>query len=190
MNEWWQSLVGPERVFWGIAIASTILQILMFAGSLIAGSDVDADVDAGSDAGHGDAGVKFLSVRALVAFFVGFGWAGAMALHHGYGLEVATLIAFLSGLVFMGVIFAIMRVMMSLRDDGTLNYQNAIGQTCQVYVTIPAARSGRGQVELMIQGRLITVQAVTEHSAALPPQASVAVTAMEPGNLLVVKPLH
>ena len=78
MNEWWQSLVGPERVFWGIAIASTLLQILMFAGSLIAGSDVDADVD--SDAGHGDAGVKFLSVRALVAFFVGFGWAGAMAL--------------------------------------------------------------------------------------------------------------
>ena len=188
MNEWWHALAGPERIFWGIAIASTLIQLLIFAGSLLASSDVDADMDAGSDVGHGDAGVKFLSVRALVAFFVGFGWAGAMALHHGYELGVATLIAFGTGIVFMAVIFFIMRAMMSLRDDGTLDYRNAIGSICQVYVTIPAARAGRGQVELMIQGRLVTVHAVTGHGSPLPPQTSVSVTAVEPGNLLVVKP--
>lgn len=186
MNEWWQSLAGPERVFWGIAIASTTLQIVMFLGSLFGGHDMDGD----SDASHGDAGVKFLSVRAFVAFLVGFGWTGAMAMRQGFGLGPSTVIAFFSGLVFMAVIFAIMRAMMTLRDDGTLDYQNAVGTTCRVYVTIPPARSGYGQVELMIQSRLTTVQAVTDHPEALRPQASVTVTEIEPGNLLVVKPLH
>lgn len=188
MNEWWDSLIGAERVFWAIAIGATVLQVLMFVGSLLGGGDSDADIDVDPDTGHGDVGAKFLSIRAIVAFLVGFGWAGAMAMRAGQDAGIATVIAFFSGLVFMGVIFAVMRMMMSLRDDGTLNYQNAVGQTCQVYVTIPPARSGRGKVELMIQGRLITVNAVTEHAEELPPQTSVAVTRVEPGNLLVVNP--
>jgi regulator of RNase E activity RraA len=49
-------------------------------------------------------------------------------------------------------------------------------------------RAGYGQVEVQIQGRITTVQAVTAHEAALAPQTPIVVNAIEPGNVLVVSP--
>ena len=54
-----------------------------------------------SEAAHG---IQVLSVRALVAFRVGFGWAGVSALREGWGVvAIATVAAVLSGIVFMGL---------------------------------------------------------------------------------------
>jgi membrane protein implicated in regulation of membrane protease activity len=94
------------------------------------------------------------------------------------------------GVVFMSVIYLMMRMLMSLRADGTLDYRNAVGQTGRVYVTIPALRGGEGQIEILIQGRLTTVHAVTDSPGALAPQTSVRVSAVENGNILVVSPTH
>ena len=186
MNEWWQSLSDPSRIFWGIAIGSSILQVLMFAMSLFTGSDFDHAPD--GQVSDSIDGVKLVSVRAIVAFLVGFGWTGGLMLERGAPLLTTTAAALAVGVVFMLAIFVIMRMLMSLRSDGTLNYKNAIGLTGQVYVTIPAARSGHGQIEILLQGRLTTAQAVTTSATALSPNTSITVTAVENGNLLVVSP--
>ncbi len=188
MTQWWESLIGPSQVFWGIAIVASIVQVLMFVGSMFSGHDLD------HSAGHGDGnavdGVKLLSVRAVVAFLVGFGWAGALFLGDGFPLNRVIFIAVATGFSFMGVIFLMMRLLMSLRSDGTLDYKNAIGKTGQVYVTIPGNRAGQGQVEIMIQGRLSTVLAVTEAEQSLAPLAAIVVNSVEGKNLLVVSPTH
>jgi uncharacterized membrane protein len=187
MTAWWNSLNNPAQIFWLIAIASSIIQILMFAMSFVGGHDFDHS-NGGTDVGDSVEGVKLVSVRAIIAFFVGFGWTGGLMLGRGATM-VPTLAASMGvGVIFMMVIFLIMRIMMSLRSDGTLDFQNAVGLTGHVYVTIPASRSGHGQVEILLQGRLTTVQAVTKVDHPLPQSTPVTVTAIENGNLLVVAP--
>lgn len=176
---------GAAKLFWSIAIGATFLQILLFLSALVGGDDLDHSTD--NDA-HSSEGVKLLSLRAIVAFLVGFGWAGGLMMNRGMDLFPALAIAIVTGLVFMMSIFAIMRGMMSLRADGTMDFHNAVGKNGSVYVTIPAKRAGHGQVEIEIQGRITTVQAVTAHQEALAPQTAVVVDALEPGNLLVVSP--
>ncbi|HEX5789943.1 MAG TPA: hypothetical protein VFY13_02270 [Luteolibacter sp.] len=188
MTEWWDSLGTPERLFWALAIGSSLLQILMFAASFFGGHDFDHAPD--GEVSDSVDGVKLLSVRAVIAFLVGFSWTGGLMLGNGASMLSTIAVSLAVGVVFMLVIFGIMRAMMSLGDDGTLDYRNAVGLTGKVYVTIPAARGGHGQVEILLQGRLITVQAVTTADKPLTPQTSVTVTAIEHGNLLLVSPNH
>lgn len=189
MNEWWNALTPAAQFFWLVAIAASVFQLLLFAGSFIGTDDFDHSVDGpdGAD-GSGAEAVKVLSLRAIVAFLVGFGWVGGIALQYGWSVTAASIVALLSGIVFMGTIIAVMRLMMSMHADGTIDFANAVGSTGQVYVTIPPAKSGKGQVEILIQGRLATLQAITESPSALTPNTTVTVQRIESGNLLVVTP--
>lgn len=187
MNEWWLSLTEASRVFWGIALAASLFQVLVFLGSLVSGHELDHSTD--SEGSGTDHGIKILSVRAVVAFFVGFGWAGVLFLTDGRSLAVVTAIALFAGMIFMAVIFLIMRFLMALRANGTMDYANAVGQSGHVYVTIPARHAGPGQVEIMIQGRLTTALAVTEYSESLAPQTPILVESIEGQTLLVVSPV-
>jgi hypothetical protein len=187
MSEWWQSLSDPARIFWAIAIASSIFQVLMFALSFFSSSDFDHAPD--GEASDSIEGVKLLSIRAIVAFLVGFGWTGGLMLGRQIPMLPTILAALGVGAVFMMAIFLIMRLLMTLRADGTLKYENAIGLTGHVYVTIPPSRSGQGQIEILLQGRLATAAAVTNATHALTQNTPVAVKAIENGNVLVVSPL-
>lgn len=187
MSEWWQSLTDPAKVFWAIAISSSLFQILMFALSLFTGSDFDHSPE-GEVTGAVE-GVKVLSIRAIVAFLVGFGWTGGLLLGRGTPVFFTILSAIAAGVVFMMVIFLIMRLLMALKSDGTVHLDRAIGLTGHVYVTIPASRSGQGQIEILVQGRLTTAFAVTNADLPLTQNMPVTVTGVENGNILIVAPL-
>jgi hypothetical protein len=190
MFSWWDSLTGATLFFWTVAIGASVFQLLLFSAALVGGHDFDHPSDP-DDAGMqgAEGAVKFLSLRAMIAFAVGFGWAGVLFIDEGFALATVIGIAVLTGMLFMALIYGVMRFMVSLKADGTLNYANAAGLEGKVYVTIPAARAGEGQVELLLQGRLVTITAVTAHAAALPPHTAVRVDAVE-GNTLVVSPAH
>jgi hypothetical protein len=187
MNDWWNQLTPLLRVFWGIAIFASVLQVLMFLGALL-GSGHDFDHDAAADGGDGATGAQILSTRTLVAGAVGFGWAGVLALQSHSSPGAAIGIAIISGIAFMLLVFGVMRVLFSMRDDGTLNYRNAVGLTGRVYVTVPGHRRGAGQIEIMLQGRLTMAAAQTD-AEALSPQTTVRVTAAQSDNTLIVEPL-
>jgi len=189
MFDWWNSLTGATLFFWTVAIGASVFQLLLFAGSMFAGHDFDHSTDIDHHVSGAEGAVKVLSLRAMVAFAVGFGWAGVLFVDEGFSLTVTIAIAMFVGLLFMAMIYGVMRFMVSLKADGTLDYANAVGLEGKVYVTIPAARAGEGQIELLLQGRLITVTAVTSHTEPLPPQTPVRVIAVE-GNTLVVSPAH
>jgi hypothetical protein len=184
VTEWWQSLAGVEKLFWSIAITATLVQVMLFAASLLGAHEFDHAPD--GSAADSVEGVKLISVRAIIAFLVGFGWTGGLMLERDVSFFITLATSLAVGVVFMLVIFGVMRGMMSLRADGTLDFHNAKGCTGSVYVTIPARRAGHGQVEIELQGRITTIQAVTAGDEALPPQTAITVEAVEPGNLLVV----
>lgn len=134
-------------------------------------------------------GFGLLSVRTITGFFFGFGWSGVIAMRSGLSLPVSILIALAVGAAFLLALFALIRGLFSLRASGTLDYKNAIGQTGTIYITTPASFSGPGQVEVLIQGRLQVISCMTRHTAPLPPQAKVKITALVDQGTLEVEPL-
>ncbi len=183
----WSDLIAGSQLYWAISVFASVIQVFLLIGAFMGGG---SDFDHGADAHDGSTAdsVKLLSFRILVAFFVGFGWTGVLAERQGMSPGATIGMAVASGIVFMLLIFFTMRMLMSMQHDGTLRYENAIGIHGQVYVTIPSARQGVGQVELMLQGRLITADAVTDSEQPLAPQRGVEVTALLSPNTFVVKP--
>jgi hypothetical protein len=183
----WTDIASGAGLYWVISVFASVLQVFLLIGAFIGGG---SDFDHGADAHDGSTAdsVRIFSFRILVAFFVGFGWAGVLGQRAGMAPGATATAAAISGVVFMLLLFVTLRLLMSMRDDGSLHYENAIGLRGQVYVTIPAKREGIGQIEVLLQGRLITANAVTDSETPLAPQHGIEITALMPPNTFVVKP--
>jgi len=81
----------------------------------------------------------------------------------------------------------VMQWLMRLQSDGTLKIKNALGQTGQVYIRIPAGEQGMGKVNVTVQERLCEFDAVTEESEMIKTGEMVYVTDVRAGNVLVVE---
>lgn len=186
MEEWFAGLTGLAKAYWAVAIAGTTLTMVMLVMSLVH-LDGDGDMDMDGPDGH-PSGLGLLSTRAISAFLLGFGWAGIIANNEGASYLVSLLIASTFGVFWLWVILKLMRFLYSLRQDGTVHYDNAIGSTAQVYIPIPAAMEGNGQVALNVQGRFRVVDAVTRHRDAIEKNHRVRVTEVLDPSTLVVEP--
>lgn len=184
MELWWGSLGTSLRVFYGIAIASSVLLVLQLA-ALLFGLDGDHDFDGGDH----DSGLGIVSIRSVTAFFTGFGWGGVVAIKQGLGLGASIAVALITGGGLMAAVVLLMRGFASLRYSGTLDYQNAVGKVGNVYMAVPAAMGGPGQIEVLVQGRSAIVQAFTRSPERLAPRARVRVTEVLDAQTLVVEPL-
>ena len=184
MIEWWAGLALAFKFYYAIAIATSFFLALQLIALLLGVGDGDMDMDADADGG----GV--LSVRTVTAFLAGFGWTGALALEYGQPVPMATLLAVLVGGAFMALVVVLMRGLYGLRQTGTLDYKNAIGEIGSVYLHVPAAMKGPGQVEVTVQGRLRVVQAFTRSATEIPNGARVRVVETMDRNTLVVEPLE
>ena len=83
-----------------------------------------------------------------------------------------------------------MRWMQNLKSDGTINYQNAIGNIGTVYVRIPPKRKGIGQIEVQLQGRLAVVGAVTDDEERIENRTAVRVKYLVDSRTLIVERLE
>jgi len=89
----------------------------------------------------------------------------------------------------MLAVFFLMRALYSLRYSGTLDYRNAVGQAGSVYLPIPGAMAGPGQIEVLVQGRLCVVHAFTRAAERIPNRARVRVIGVLDPQTLLVEPL-
>lgn len=191
MTEWWSGLGMEIQIYYALGIAATAVVVLQLLLTLIGLGDHGADAgdaDMGGPVEH-PGGLQLLSVRTVSAFFVGFGWAGVAAIQHGWGGLAAALPAAGSGCVFVAVVFFLMRSLYGLRHSGTLDYRNAVGQIAAVVLPVPAALAGSGQIEVMIQGRVVVAQAQTRGAARLENRAQVKVVDVVGPNRLLVEPI-
>lgn len=188
MELWWTSLDAANKVFWAIALATSVLLAIQLLLAMF-GFDGDTDVDADVDGDFHDVGGGVFSIKAIVGFFTGFGWGGLGALEAGLGIFAAVAVALLCGGALMAVVVLLMRVLYSMRDEGTLDYRNAVGEAGSAYIPIPAAMSGPGQVEVRVQGRLCVVSAFTRHPERIPTRARVKVVGVLDQQTILVEPL-
>jgi hypothetical protein len=190
LQVWWNGMGLELQIFYAIGLISSLIiliqVLLMFLGI---GADMDVDDFSGADGGDPSDGLHLLSVRTITAFFMGFGWTGVIALRNSYILEIALIFAIFAGLTFMAVIFYLLKSLHSLRESGTLDYQNAIGSMGVVYTSIPANESGSGQVEITIQGRLCCVHAYTTSVEKLLSKSRVKVIDIVDPQTLLVEPI-
>ena len=187
MFEWWSTLGRALQIFYGIALTTSALMLFQLVLMLF-GMDGDSDFDVDDIDDHGTGGI--LSVRTITAFFVGFGWTGVTALENGWTLVPTILVSTAVGGGFMMGVFALMRTLYGMRYTGTLDYKNAVGQVGNVYLRIPAAMAGPGQIEVLVQGRLRTVQAFTRAERQLGNNERVRVVELMDETTLLVEPLE
>lgn len=200
---WWEALSTLQQVFACVAIPATIILLLQTLLLLfgVGGHDADGDadfdhdfdhdVDHDMDHDHGDhvAGLRIFTVRGIVAFLSVGGWLGIVLLGVGVHVVVSCLLAFLGGLASLLLVAAFLKWSVGMQESGNLSYQNAIGRSGQVYLTVPASQSGRGKVTLTVQERYIEADAVTNFNEPIPVGRPVTVVALADEQTLLVAPV-
>lgn len=176
---------SAEGLFCLLAWVSTLLMLGMFVLSIFGGLLGDADAIAGG-ALDGDSGS--FSVRTVLGFVLGFSWGGFIAIQSGLGLGASLAVGAGAGLLMFYLIAAVMRLIFSLRSDGTLDYSSLKGMKGTVYVTLPPHGESGGQVQVSHPSQLLTMAAIQHGDKALPPQTRIEVVEAST-TLLVVRPL-
>jgi len=186
MESWWTELLLEKQIFYGIGILALVVLAIQMILLLFVGMDDGSGV--GDVTEHGS-GLSILSVRSVTAFFMGFGWAGVIALNSGLGLGLAIIIGLVVGGALMLGIFLLMTSFMKLQSSGSLIYANAVGAIATVYVTIPPAQAPGGQIEVLIQGRLSMADALQRGPTTLAPGTKVRVAETIGASTFLVTPL-
>ena len=209
LSSWYSSLDGTMQVFWGCAIAASIVFVIQNALMLLGLGDMDSDVDADvstdfdvhADAdtdvssghtGHegtlGSAGIfSLFTLRNFINFFLGFGWGGISFAPVIQSRTLLVLTAIVSGLFFVTVFVFLFRALMKLEKNGNFKIQDCVGHTASVYLRIPARREAAGKVQVSINGSVHEINAFTDGDF-LPTGSRVKIVEIiDSGSLLVEK---
>ncbi len=174
ISSWWSLLALPEKVYWIIAIPSTVLLLVQVTMTLMGSdaSDLETDFDGDLDGGDGDldggAGWQFFTYKNVLGFFTLFGWTGLGFLQMGLGLLIVGIFSVIAGLTMMVVMAALFYYISRLNQSGTMIIEHAIGHTGEVYLRIPPNREGHGKIQVEFQGNLQEMDAITDDEKELP----------------------
>jgi hypothetical protein len=129
-----------------------------------------------------------ISFRTVVAAMAFFGLAGLAAQGAGASAVNTLGIAVAAGAAAMYGVYCMMRAMGSLRADGTVHIQRAVGRHASVYLPIPPANSGLGKIQINLQNRTVEYLATTA-GEAIPAGATVVVTDAIGSDTVQVQPV-
>jgi len=210
MMEYMGSLSFLEKIFLicaifggGLFILRTIL-MLIGIGDTDVDADADMDVDAHADVDstdldhdhgrlddidHGDhdaGGLRFLTLQGLTAFIMMFGLTGyGFSRSSALGSLIIIIISILFGLFAMWLIAKGFAVMRSLQSSGNMQIYDAMGEEGSVYLTIPA--NGIGKIQIIVSGRLMVMDAVSQDKVELKTGERVCVSEITSGGMLSVR---
>ena len=191
MMDLFNSLEPLQKFFWTIACCASLVFIIQTIMTFI-GLGTDADVDAGPMDGSVDSiedgalsGV--FSFRNLVNFLLGYGWAGVLLFDDLEKRWLLQLVAIAVGVLFVLAFVFMFRQVMKLSHDGSFKISEAVGLKADVYLRIPAARSGRGKVQVSVKGSIHEIDAVTDNDAEIPTGGQVEIIEALGDDLLLVK---
>ncbi len=185
------SLEPLQKFFWTIACCASLVFLIQTILTFV-GLGTDADVDAGPMDGSADSmedgslsGV--FSFRNLINFLLGYGWAGVLLYNSIDKSWLLQLIAIAVGLVFVLAFVFMFRQVMKLSHDGSFKMKEAIGLKADVYLRIPAARSGRGKVQVSVKGSVHEIDAMTDNDKEIATGGQVEIIDVLGDDLLLVK---
>lgn len=183
-----QNLDALHQTFWYIALPVSVIFIIQMIMTFVgadASDGIEADFDGDFD---GDAPFQLFSLRNLINFLLGFGWTGVLLYDRFENKTILVFIAFLIGAAFVGMFFFLIKQILKLGENNTFKIENTIGKTASVYLTIPQGKSGKGKVQVSVNGTTHELDAVSENDM-IPSGTMVRIKAIEIGNLLIVEKL-
>jgi len=201
---WWNNLGFIGQIMACAAIPMTVVMFLQLILMIIGvgfGSEADGDVDDGaidsnaettppdSRGSSSTSTFKIFTIRGIVAFFALGGWAGLAALAAGLHPFWAIQISLFIGVCALLLASIIIRLALRMQTSGNINLNNAISQTADVYIRIPAERSDKGKVVMLLQERFVELDAVTDNENDIMPESQVEVVAIIDEDCLVVSPV-
>lgn len=169
-------------IFLGIAAIGFLFLMVSFVfGEVFGHADLaghDADV-------HGDVhGVSFFSTRVLSVFVTAFGGFGAIGVHLHYGIEIATAIGLVGGIIFGALIYLFASFLYSQQASSDIRVGDLVGRAAQVSVAIPAG--GVGQVRCALGESVVEKIARAEDGGSIPAHTSVTILSVL-GETVVVR---
>ena len=181
----WEGLSLLNKVYWLIAIPSTLIFAVQIVMSLVgadADSDMDVEVEADGLGGH------IFSLKTIVSFLAMFSWSGIIAQSFGI-TQMASLIilSFIAGIITMLTVAFVFYSLTKLAYSGTMNSENAIGHTGTVILSIPEKMKGKGKIQIKIQESLRTLDAMTEELEPIKSNTNVEVESVLENDILLVK---
>lgn len=191
LTTWFNSLDPMLRVFWGITIFSTIIfvvqTIMSFIGIGDVETDFDADIDCSTDSLDDAGAMHLLSIRNIIYFLMGMGWAGVSMWHTIENRILLAIFAIFIGCVFVAVFITIFKQMMKLQHNGAFDINDALGKTVDVYLRIPANAEGMGKVQVSFNGSIQEIDARTNDDTTIPSGSKVRVVEVLDKKILVVE---
>ncbi|MBR5707210.1 MAG: serine protease [Bacteroidaceae bacterium] len=191
MIEFFNALLPLQKFFWTIAGCASLVFIIQTIMTFV-GLGTDADVDAGPmdssvDSMEDGSLSGVFSFRNLINFLLGYGWAGVLLFDDVARGWLLQLISIVVGLAFVLAFVFMFRQVMKLSHDGSFKMQEAVGLKADVYLRIPAARSGRGKVQVSVKGSIHEIDAVTDNDTEIATGGQVVIVEVLGDDLLLVK---
>lgn len=146
------------------------------------GSDIDSDFHTMSDV----SAFRLFTFQGIVAFFCVFGWTSIAGISGGLNKYLAILGGLIAGFVIMFLISKLIQWSKKLTHNGAINLKNTIGESGEVYLLIPGKGKGHGKVNVVIQGKLIDFDAITEQEDEIKTGEGVRIVDIK-GETLVVE---
>jgi membrane protein implicated in regulation of membrane protease activity len=182
-----------DKLFFFSALIGTVLFLVQLVLGLIGWGGDTSDIDFGDpggadgNVGHhsADTSFKVLSLQGLSAFIMMFGLVGlAMRNDNGLGPVPSVVGAAGAGTLATWVISRIFRLFNGLQSKGNLDMQKAVGAEGTVYLTIKKDKPGK--VQLIVSGRMLTLDAMTEDDKTLKTGTTVTVIRVTTEQHLIV----
>ncbi len=172
----WAGYLPAQKAFYGIGYLAAFLILILGVLQLV-GMEIHTDID------HPDHdGASLFSVKPIVGFFFGFGWAGGYSLSHTTLLP-ALAFAVLAGSCFMLTIWGIVRTFVHFQNDGSMQLDTAVGKDGVVYTTIDPKNGG--QIQVTLNTGLETLSAITQETEPISTGKTVTIIRLDGPNLLV-----
>jgi len=167
--------------------------LLLFGHGDHDGDVASADIaSAGHDSGEthaSDTGLSLLSVRAIAAFLAFFGLAGWAGTRAGWETLPTLGAALGAGFVMLFAVAWLFSLQKKLAAQGNLEPARAVGQTARVYLRIPPTNSGKGKIQVVVQGRTAEFSAFTRHATQLETGSEVRVVRQVTADTFEVEPI-
>jgi hypothetical protein len=163
-----------------------LLMILMFVGDIFGGVTDAVGLD--MDITGGELGFEILSVQGLSVAIMMFGLTGLFGLSATDNQVVAVLCGGVGAASGMYGMAQMMRGINNLQADGTINFDDGIGQRGQVYSRIKPSESG--EIQIPIGGGLRNVSARAQDNKLLIPSGEFIKVVDRIGSTMIVVPLE
>ena len=192
--EWYNALPSTLQVYWVIALITSLVFLIQMVLTFIGIGDADADTDFGgdtdiSDGSTLDAGgaMQLFTMRNIINFLLGLGWGGVCLYSVIPNAVVLSIAAILVGVAFVYVFILIYRQMRRFEKNGAFNIKECVGHTVDVYLTIPARRSGSGKVQVSFYGSVQELAALTDSDSPIRSGAKVRIIEIVDGGTVLVE---